>query len=131
MSVSIDRHPSNVIIKGLGRVGSGATRDLEVVKNRASAVLNEVGSGREFTVLGVIVYGSNNPVYNVELDSPESVSSLLSAFSRFTKRHQPVQRPQSLDGISLYHAVTPGTRVRISLLRVSFLADDNIFNFYV
>lgn len=113
------RHRSHIILKGLGRVGTGNQRDLEIVKTRVTAVLTEIGAGREFSVISVIVYGAGSPVYNAELNSEESVQSILSAFSRFTRRHQPVSRPQSLEGISLHRAVTVGTRVRISLLRVS------------
>ena len=114
------RHRSHVVVKGVGRVGSGG-RDMAPVKTRISAVLAEVGANRGFEILSVIVYGASHPVYNVELESEDSVRSILSAFSRFTRRHEPVTRPASLDGVGLYHAVTPGTRVRLSLLRVRFL----------
>ena len=113
------RHRSHIIVKGLGRIGSGGPRDANVVKNRITSLLNEVGSTQEFTVEEVIVYGQGNPVYNVALSTEKSVTALLSAFSRFIRRRDPVPRPSSLDGVALHHAVTPGTRVRISLLRVS------------
>ena len=114
------------MIKGLGRIGSG-NRDTAAIKSRVTAALSEVGASCEFSVESVIVYGAGNPVYNVELGSEKSVNSLLSAFSRFTRRNDPVSRPQSLDGLALHHAVTPGTRVRISLLRVMIIIELSLF----
>ena len=115
------------MIKGLGRVGSGGPRENEAIKLRVASTLAEVGPGLDVSVVDVIIYGAGYPVYNVELKSEESVKALLSAFSRFTRRRDPVPRPQSLDKISLHHAVTVGTRVRLSLLRVSFLSIRTLF----
>ena len=110
-------------MKGLGQVGSsGSQQDPRLLKSRLTSVLNAVGLKAPFSVKNVISYSTPAaPVYDVELDSFESVSSLLKEFYKFTRRRDPVPRPSELDHVSLYRSVTTGTRVRVSLLRVSFL----------
>ena len=64
------------------------------------------------------MYSSSSPIYDVELDSADSVDQLLIASFRFSRKKDPVRRPPELENVSVYHAVTAGTRIRISLLRV-------------
>ena len=79
-----------------------------------------VGSSTEFKVVSVVSYSAkSSPVFNAELDSEEAVDSILREFSKYTRRNNPVKRPAELETVSMHHAVTPGTRIRISLLRVS------------
>ena len=74
----------------------------------------------DFEVVNVVVFPSgNHPVYDVELCSPGAVEALVREFFKYTRRRDPVQRPAELDRVSIHHSVTPGTRVRIALLRVS------------
>ena len=115
---STKRH---IIVKGLGQIGSSTQPTAEVVRTRLSAVLALVGYASPFEVLSVITYSAkHSPVYNAELDRAEAVEGLLQEFFKFTRRSNPVKRPPELESVSLHHAVTPGTRIRISLLRVSF-----------
>ena len=115
------RNLSHIIVKGLGRICStGSQNDRELLKSRLWSVLGLVGTEIAFQVLNVNVFPSpTSPVYDVELDSAAAVGSILGTFTRYTRRHESVARPQGLDGVSLYNAVTPGTRIRLSLLRVS------------
>ena len=113
---------SNLIVKGLGQVGSsGNQRNPEVLRGRLRSVLALVGAPVPFEVDDVVVYSahSSHPVYNVKLSSAAAVDSILREFFNYTRRSNPVKRPAELDNVSLNHAVTPGTRIRISLLRVS------------
>ena len=112
---------SHVIIKGIGRVGGSSARpDQNTLITRLTAVLEQVGATRPFSVLAVNVFPSPaSPVYDVQLDSVESVDSILISFSRFVRRQDPDARPAALDGVSMFHSVTTGTRIRLSLLRVS------------
>ena len=115
------RNRTHVIVKGLGQVGSsGSQQDPRLLKSRLTSVLAHVGAQTAYTVVNVMVYSSSvYPVYDVQLDSLEAVGSLLKEFSKFTRRRDPVPRPAELQGVSLYRSVTTGTRVRVSLLRVS------------
>ena len=110
------------MVKGLGQIGSsGSQRDPEVLKSRLASVLQLIGSSVPFAVTDVIAYPSaSSPVYDVGLDSSVAVSSLVREFFKFTKRTNPTARPPELERVGVYHSVTTGTRVRISLLRVSF-----------
>ena len=112
-------------MKGLGRIGdsgSSSGRD-QILKTRMASVLAKVGIVAPINILGVVVYSSgSSPVYDVELDSFVTVSALLKEFYKFTRRRDPIARPPELDGVSLYRSVTTGTRVRVSLLRVSYLS---------
>ena len=119
----IFRNRGHLIVKGLGQIGSsGSQHDPRLLKNRLSSVLTLVGAPTPFSVANVVVYSSPAaPVYDVELDSFESVSSLLKEFTKYTRRRDPVARPPDLERVSLYRSVTTGTRVRISLLRVGYL----------
>ena len=72
-----------------------------------------------FVVKNVVVYPSRvSPVYEVVLDSSAAVEHLVKDFFKFTRRRDPVARPPELAKVSIHHSVTPGTRVRLALLRV-------------
>ena len=115
------RNRAHIIVKGLGTIGSsGSQRNQDLLKTRLTSVLRLVDPDLEFTVKTVVVYSSRNPIYDVQLDSAEAVESLLRSFFRFTRQRDPAKRPVDLEGISLYHSVTPGTRIRTSLLRVRY-----------
>ena len=119
--MSCFRTSCRLVVKGLGVVGSsGAQRNPDLLKARLSSVLCLIGSPTPFTVVNVIVYLTRgSPVYDVELESAASVNSLLREFSKFTRRKDAVRRPAELDRVSIYHSVTPGTRVRVSLMRAN------------
>ena len=94
-------------------------QDQLALRTRLASVLSLVSSHPQFNVSNVITFSAgSSPVYSAELDSTEAVASLLRAFMRFTRRRDPVSRPADLEKVGLYHSVTIGTRVRISLLRV-------------
>ena len=113
---------THLILKGLGPIGgSGQQPSQQVLKTRLTSVLGQIGADLPFVVINVVTYSRSSPVYDVELGSSASVDALLRSYYRFTRRRDPVARPPELDGVTLYHSVTPGTRVRISLLRVSDL----------
>ena len=85
-----------------------------------ASVLRLISAETEFTVVSVLTYSAaHSPIYDVELDSTLAVETLLRSFYRFTRRREPVRRPPELEKVSVHHSVTVGTRVRISLLRVS------------
>ena len=74
-----------------------------------------------FVVNRVIVYPSKGkPVFEVVLDSAAGVEGLIREFYKYVRRKDPIARPPELSGVSIYHSVTIGTRIRISMLRVSF-----------
>ena len=116
-------HCSNacfVVVKGLGRIGSsGAQSDQKTLKSRLSSVLSLVSSELRLNVRSVVCFPGAKPVYKVELGSAEVVRDLLFSFSRFTRRVDRVPFPAGLENVTMYNCVTPGTRIRISLLRVS------------
>ena len=115
------RKLSHLVVKGLGRIGSsGSQTDQSLLKTRLTSVLKKVGANHPFSVKSVSVFPAKNPVYEVELDTVDAVSAILRSFARFTSRHEPAKRPSELSGVSLFNSVTPGTRIRISLLRVRF-----------
>ena len=115
----VSRNRNKLVVKGLGQVGdSGQQRDQDLLRPRLSALIQAVGCGVDVRVVNVIVYPSSNPVYDVELDSAASVEAVVRGFFKFTRRRDPVRKPRELEKVSMHHSVTPGTRVRISLLRV-------------
>ena len=119
LSIFSLRTRCRIIIKGLGHVGSSSQRSQETLKNRVTSVLSAVGSSAEFDVLDVFTYSSgSNPVYDAKLSSAEAVEIIIKEFYKFTRRRDPVRRPAELERVNLYHSITPGTRVRISILRV-------------
>ena len=91
-----------------------------MLSSRISSVLALVGANVDVRVKSVVVFPGAKPVYKAELESAEVVKALLSGHSQYTRRRDPVARPQGLENVFLYTCVTPGTRIRISLLRVSF-----------
>lgn len=115
----IFRNTSHIIVKGLGRIGSGTQASESLLRSRISSVLALVGANVDVRVKSVIVFPGAKPVYKVELESAAVVKALLSGHSQYTRRRDPVARPQGLENVFLYNCVTPGTRIRISLLRVS------------
>ena len=117
------RTQCRLVVKGLGVVGSsGSQRNPDLLKARLMSVLSLIGSPTPFSIVNVLVYPTRgSPVYDVELSSVESVNALIREFSKYTRRRDPVRRPSELDRVSIYHSVTPGTRVRVSLLRVRLL----------
>ena len=68
---------------------------------------------------------SRPPTYEVILEEAQSAEALRKAFSRFTRKKNPVACPPELSGVGVYNSVTLATRVRISILRVG------LFSFYV
>ena len=112
-----------MVVKGLGIIGSvsgsGASRSQDILCSRLSSVLKLIGPNVAFNVVKVIVYSARSPIYDVELDSSAAVEKLLQSFYRYWHKRDPVQKPAELDKVSIFHSVTPGTRIRIALLRVS------------
>ena len=111
-----------MIIKGIGPFGvAGSKPDSAYLIRKIAPILELVGSTTPFSVLAVSSLPSRGgpSVFDAQLDSNESVDSILIAFSRFVRRKDPVARPRGLEGVQLHHSVTVGTRVRISLMRVS------------
>ena len=105
------------MVKGLGP--SGPHLDPASLRAKLASILRLI-SDCEFVVTNVFTYASPaSPIYDVELDTTSAVETILRSFYRFTRRRDPVRRPPELDRVSIHHSVTPGTRVRISLMRVS------------
>ena len=110
-----------MVVKGLSGF-SAIQRNPEALRSRFASLLALIGSTVPYVVNSVIVYpGKGRPVYEVCLDSPAGVESLVREYLKYTRRKDPVTRPQELSGVSIFHSVTAGTRVRISLLRVSVI----------
>ena len=78
----------------------------------------------EFSIAEVRVrgadLGSRPPIYEVRLEESESAVALRTAFSSFTRKKDPVRIPPELKGVGVYNSITLATRVRTSILRVSF-----------
>ena len=118
--VFVCRNRHRLVVKGVGPIGgSGSQKNPELWKNRLTSVLKLFGPEVDFEIKNVIMYSAGNPVYDVELDSATSVDEILNSSFRFYRRKDPISKPPELEKISIYRSVTPGTRVRISLLRVS------------
>ena len=107
------------MLKKIGKIGG----DDRQVRSRLKHVLTCIDKSIKFEIEDVRVLGSNSssqpPIYEIRLDSAEVAWSLRTAFSRFTRKKNPVRRPPELDGVEVYNSVTLATRVRISVLRVS------------
>ena len=113
---AFSRNRTHLVVKGLPGDSSHGPDQLRA---RLATLLQSINSTIGFSVLNVITYPSaSTPVYDVELDSAAAVSSLIREFFKFTRRQDPVRRPPGLERVSIYNSVTPGTRIRISLLRV-------------
>ena len=121
LCVLIFRSRCRLVVKGLGGIGADSSaRNPDHLRARLSSVLQLIGAPISFSVVSVITYSSGStPVSDVELNSEAAVSALIREFFKFTRRQDPVHRPPELDRISIYNSVTAGTRIRISLLRVS------------
>ena len=120
-TVSICSNMCFVVVKGLGRIGSSGTPSDQALKSRLSSVLSLVSSELRINVKSVVCFPGAKPVYKVELGSAEVVRDLLFSFSCFTRQVDRVPFPPGLENVTVYHCVTPGTRIRISLLRVKLL----------
>ena len=113
------RNRTRIVVKGLALSGPHLSPDQ--LRGRLASILQLIGAPISFSVISVATYPSGaSPVYDVELDSAAAVSAILREFYKFTRRQAPVSRPPELAHVAVYNSVTPGTRVRISLLRVSF-----------
>ena len=101
----------------MGKIGG----DESQVKSRIRHILSTIDKKLKFSISEVRVHGTGPrpPIYEVVLDESESAKALRVSFSRFTRKKSPVSRPPELDGVELYNSITPATRVRISILRVS------------
>ena len=112
---------SYIILKKVGKIGG----DDRQIRSRLKHVLKCIDKGVQFEVTDVRVRGtassSRPPIYEVCLDDAEAAEDLRRAFGRFTRKKNPVRRPPELDGVEVSNSVTLATRVRISVLRVSFL----------
>ena len=60
-------------------------------------------------------------VFQVMLEDSQSAIALRKSFARYTRKKSPLSRPPELDGVEVFNSVTLATRVRISILRVSFI----------
>ena len=103
----------------MGKIGG----DEGKVKSRIRHILSTIDKKVQFSVSEVRVHGSGPrpPIYEAVLGDSESADTLRKSFARFTRKRSPVPRPSELDGVEVYNSVTPATRVRISVLRVSVL----------
>ena len=110
----------SIILKKVGKIGG----DERQVRTRLRHILSRISKEVEFSISDVKVRGSTGgnlpPIYEVELEDPDSAETLRKAFSRFTRKKNPVSRPPELDGVEVHNSVTLATRVRISILRVSW-----------
>ena len=119
------RTRTHIVVKGLGPIGSsgsssGLSRNQEILRGRLTSVLSLFGSDFPFVVRNVIVFPPvASPVYDVELDTSGAVDALIRETFKFSRKQDPVKPPPELERITLYHSVTPATRIRIALLRVS------------
>ena len=55
-------------------------------------------------------------LYNVQMDSVSSSKRIRDLFSGFFRGRRPISLPPPLKGVSLRNKVTPGTKIRISIL---------------
>lgn len=114
-----------MILKKVGRIGG----DEGKVRSRLSHILSRIDRDIEFSISNVRVLGSGTqaPIYEVDLEDADSAEALRKSFKRFTRKKAPISRPPELDGVGVFNSVTHATRVRISILRVSYLV---FFSFY-
>ena len=119
------RKLSCMILKKVGRIGG----DEGKVRSRLSHILSRIDRDIEFSISNVRVLGSGTqaPIYEVDLEDADSAEALRKSFKRFTRKKAPISRPPELDGVGVFNSVTHATRVRISILRVSYLV---FFSFY-
>ena len=115
----ISRKQNCIILKKVGKIGGDDAR----VKSRLRHLLSCINPKVDFSISEVRVRGSSSlpPIYEVVLTEAEASEDLRLSFTRFTRKKNPVDRPPELDGVEIFNSVTPATRVRISILRVSFV----------
>ena len=108
-----------VILRNVGKIGGDESK----VKSRIRHILSTVDKKLTFSIAEVRVRGTGPrpPIYEVVLEDSETAEALRRSFSRFTRKRSPISRPPELDGVEIFNSVTPATRVRISVLRVSFV----------
>ena len=113
-----------IILKKVGKIGG----DDKQVKNRIRHIISTIDRKIGFSVSEVRVFGAGPrpPIYEVVLGDSESADALRKSFARYTRKRSPVTRPPELDGVEVYNSVTPATRVRISILRVSISCSSNV-----
>ena len=109
----------SIILKKVGRIGG----DEKQVKSRLRHILSAISKSIDFSIAEVKTRGAGHlpPIYEVCLEDPDSASALRKAYTRFTRKKDPVSRPPELDGVEVYNSISLATRVRISILRVSCL----------
>ena len=115
-------------MKKLGRIGG----DDGKVRARLAQILSKINQKIKFRIVDVRVrgVGSRPPIYEVTLEDSESASALRRGFSKFTQKRNPVSCPPELSGVEVTNSATIGTRVRISILRVTkFISFPSIFLF--
>ena len=106
----------SIILKKVGKIGGGAGQ----VRSRLRHILKSISKDVKFDISDVRVLGSGPrpPIYEVVLDTAESAHALRMAFSRFTRKKNPLPCPPELSGVEVYNSANLATRVRISILRV-------------
>ena len=118
-----------IILKKVGKIGG----DDQKVRSRIKHILSCIDRSIRFEITEVkvrgSVSGSRPPIYEVFLSDEEPAEALRRAFSRYTRKKNPLRCPPELDGVEVCNSVTLATRVRISVLRVSFASCD-LFRFY-
>lgn len=107
----------SIILKKVGKIGG----DERQVKSRLRHILSSISKEIDFTIAEVKSRGASHlpPIYEVCLEDPESAVALRKAYTRYTRKKDPVSCPPELDGVEVYNSITLATRVRISILRVS------------
>ena len=108
-----------VILRKVGKIGG----DESQVKSRIRHILSTIDKKLTLSIAEVRVRGTGPrpPIYEVVLEDSETAEALRKSFSRFTRKRSPISRPPELDGVEIFNSVTPATRVRISVLRVSIV----------
>ena len=107
-----------IVLKNVGRIGGDDSK----VKARLSHILSTISRSIKFRISEVRTrgVGSRPPIYEVGLEDEESAVDLQEAFRRFSRKRDPVKRPPELDGVQVFNSATLATRVRVSILRVSW-----------
>ena len=114
------RKLSTIILKRVGTIGGSEQQ----VKSRIKQILSRISKSVDLSIAEVQVrgaeLGSRPPIYEVRLEDSESAVALRTAFSNFTRKKDPVRIPPELKGVEVFNSVTLATRVRTSILRVSY-----------
>jgi len=112
-----DKRLSRVVVHGLPRI-SGIPRDQIKVEARANveSKFETVFPGINIPIAFVDYFDSKNPVYEITLSDISVASKMRQEFGRRT-----LQARKS-SGISIMNCVTPATRVRISIMKVTLLS---------